>query len=431
MCFEIHVLFGGVMKRDRTKLLGKNPIIPDVCAGPGEPDLVSVIIPTYNRGYFISKTIDSVLAQTYRPIEIIVVDDGSNDDTREVVGKYGSQVRYIHQENAGLASARNTGLAAARGEYIAFQDSDDIWLPWKLQAQVALMRQVPNLALAWTDMTAVDPDGEMVREKHLSKMYTVYQRINIEKHLPVSGLVKDFWPDCPSELRGVTFRHGDIFASMFLGNLVHPPTALIRRRHIHQAGGLDITFAWTCEDYEFFWRVSRYGNGALIEAPSMLYRVDAADQLTKPHLILYIARGNLIALQRKFRDCLGHANLPHERMKLHLADAHEWVALEELKSQGGCRFKALRHFLSSIRLSPFKKRAYFQALSRFVMPKAVIPVLQTVKRNLRSLNLGLLLSFPLGQVFIDVLVDFCMESEASLSYSLAIYDMAPVLLGCV
>lgn len=211
------------MKRDRTKLLGKDPIIPQVCEGPGEPGMVSVIIPTYNRGYFISKTIDSVLAQTYRPVEIIVVDDGSSDDTSVVVDKYGSQLRYIYQENAGLASARNTGLAAARGEYIAFQDSDDIWLPWKLQAQVALMRNVPDLALVWTDMTAVDPDGEMVREKHLSKMYTVYQRINIEKHLPVSGLVKDFWPDCPAELRGATFRHGDIFASMFLGNLVHPP----------------------------------------------------------------------------------------------------------------------------------------------------------------------------------------------------------------
>ncbi len=419
------------MKRDRTKLLGKDPIIPSVCEGPGESGLVSVIIPTYNRGYFISKTIDSVLAQTYRPIEIIVVDDGSDDDTREVVGKFGAQVRYVYQQNAGLASARNTGLAAAEGEYIAFQDSDDIWLPWKLEAQVELMRHVPDLALVWTDMTAVDPDGEIVREKHLSKMYTVYQRINAEKHLPSSGLVKDFWSDCPSELRGVTFRYGDIFASMFLGNLVHPPTALIRRRHIHQAGGLDITFAWTCEDYEFFWRVSRHGHGAIIDAPSMFYRVDAADQLTKPHLILYIARGNLIALQRRFRDCLGHVHLPHRIMKRHLADAHDWVAIEELKSHGGCRFKALRHFGRSLCLSPFKKRPYLQALLRFFMPKSLIPVLQTVKRNLRNSDLGLLLSLPLGQLFIDALVGFCMESEASLSYSLAIYDMAPVLLGCV
>ena len=127
------------MHNDHTKLLGGDPIIPKVCEGLGEPGLVSVLIPSYNRGYLIGKTIESVLAQTYRPIEIIVVDDGSTDDTRAVIAKFGPAIRYIYQENAGLAVARNTGLVVARGEFIAFQDSDDMWLPWKLQVQVALM----------------------------------------------------------------------------------------------------------------------------------------------------------------------------------------------------------------------------------------------------------------------------------------------------
>ena len=402
------------MKNSRTHLLGKDPIIPQVCEGPGEPGLVSVIIPTYNRGYCIGQTIESVITQTYQPIEIIVVDDGSSDDTKKVVDGFGSKVRYLYQKNAGLASARNTGLSAARGEFIAFQDSDDIWLPWKLQAQVSLMQHAPDLAMAWTDMTAVDPDGKMVREKHLSSMYTVYSRINIEKHMPISGKMKDFWSDCPVELRNVIFRQGDIFASMFLGNLVHPPTALIRRQHIQKTGGLDITYAWTCEDYEFFWRVSRYGLGALIDTPSMLYRVDADDQLTKPHLLLYIARGNLIALQRKFRECLGHIHLPHKTMQVHLADAHEWVAIEELKSNDGCRLRALRHLWHCHLLNPFKKRAYADMLCRFALPKTLIPLLQSVKRNIFALKVGLPICLHMGGNLFDI---FGSDSE-SILYSL-------------
>ena len=172
---------------ERGRLLGTAPIIPSVCEGPGEPGLVSVLIPTYNRAYIVEEAIESVLAQTYRPIEIIVVDDGSKDGTREALERFGDRIRYIYQDNAGLAAARNTGLAAARGEFVAFEDSDDVWVPWKLQAQVALMRHAPEIALSWTDMTAIDPAGAVLRERHLTTMYHVYQQLRIEDHLPHSG----------------------------------------------------------------------------------------------------------------------------------------------------------------------------------------------------------------------------------------------------
>src|SRR3954454_19415660 len=90
-----------------------------------EPGLVSVAIPTYNRAYILDKAIESALAQTYRPVEIIVIDDGSTDGTAELVGRY-PELRYFHQPNGGLSAARNSGLRQARGEFIALFDSDDV-----------------------------------------------------------------------------------------------------------------------------------------------------------------------------------------------------------------------------------------------------------------------------------------------------------------
>jgi len=107
---------------------------------------VSVVIPAYNVEKYIARAIDSVLAQTRRADEIIVVDDGSTDGTAGVVGQYGSQVKYIiHQANMGLSAARNTGIIAATSQWIAFLDGDDRWLPEKLQQQLALLERNPDL----------------------------------------------------------------------------------------------------------------------------------------------------------------------------------------------------------------------------------------------------------------------------------------------
>jgi hypothetical protein len=378
------------LKNDRTKLLGGDPIIPKICEGPGEPGLVSVLIPSYNRGYIIGKSIESVLAQTYRPIEIIVVDDGSKDETRAVIEKFGPSIRYIYQENAGLPAARNTGLAAAQGEFIAFQDSDDIWLPWKLQVQVALMRRFPALALVWTDMTAVNPAGKVVSKSHLKTGYHVYQKIKVEDYLSNSGLVKDVCPDSPPDVAQTSFRYGDIFTPMFMGNLVHPPTTLLRRKHLCRTGGLDETFAWAGEDYEFFWRVCREGLGALVEAPSMLYRVDAEDQMTNPALHLYNARGYLLALKRRLQQDRNRIKLPQHVIRRQMAEAYGWVAGGELLSGDGNR--AAGYFLKSLLLNPAQKRVLT------LLPFSLVPrLLFRLARSLKQQLSGML---PLGWLWL-------------------------------
>jgi len=123
---------------------------------------VSVIIPTYNRARFVTKAIDSVLAQTYTDYEIIVIDDGSSDNTREILGPYMDKIQYIYQENAGASAARNPGISAATGEWVAFLDSDDEWLPEKLSIQMAHVRERPDLCAHITDVTFITADGEQV-----------------------------------------------------------------------------------------------------------------------------------------------------------------------------------------------------------------------------------------------------------------------------
>lgn len=107
--------------------------------------LVSAIIPTYNYGRFVARAIDSVLAQSHSPLECIVVDDGSTDDTPQVLARYGDRIRAIRQDNRGLSAARNAGIRAARGSYIALLDADDAWKPAKIARQVAVLEAQPDV----------------------------------------------------------------------------------------------------------------------------------------------------------------------------------------------------------------------------------------------------------------------------------------------
>jgi glycosyltransferase involved in cell wall biosynthesis len=114
---------------------------------------VSVIIPTYNCSRFVTEAVDSVLAQTLPPAEVIVVDDGSSDDTESVLRPYADRIRYIRKENGGVSTARNAGLRAATSELIAFLDADDVWHPRKLEIQLACLRDDRALGLLGTLMT--------------------------------------------------------------------------------------------------------------------------------------------------------------------------------------------------------------------------------------------------------------------------------------
>src|SRR3989338_243061 len=125
-------------------------------------NLVSIIIAAYNKAEFTCRAIDSVLNQTYPHIEIIVVDDGSTDDTRQRVSAYGDKVRYFYKENGGACSARNYGIRLAQGEYIALMDCDDMYEASKIELSVDYLRTHPEVGFVHTAAYFVDEEGWVV-----------------------------------------------------------------------------------------------------------------------------------------------------------------------------------------------------------------------------------------------------------------------------
>ncbi|MFH0772371.1 MAG: glycosyltransferase [Candidatus Omnitrophota bacterium] len=130
--------------------------------------LVSVIIPTYNRARYLKEAIDSVLRQTFQGFEIIVVDDSSTDDTKDVVSSYGRKVKYILQENRERAAARNRGARDSEGDYVAFLDSDDLWLPNHLEECLKALRNVPDAGVFFSGSYIIDENGAIVSKMGLS-----------------------------------------------------------------------------------------------------------------------------------------------------------------------------------------------------------------------------------------------------------------------
>ncbi|MEN6474580.1 MAG: glycosyltransferase [Syntrophaceae bacterium] len=128
---------------------------------------VSVIIPVFNAGTYLRLALESVLNQSYQDFEIIAVDDGSTDDSREILASYGKRVTCISQANKGPSAARNTGIHHAKGAFIAFLDADDLWLPTKLEKQIRFLEENPSVDFVYTDFVMIDAGGTPIRDVRL------------------------------------------------------------------------------------------------------------------------------------------------------------------------------------------------------------------------------------------------------------------------
>jgi glycosyltransferase involved in cell wall biosynthesis len=199
---------------------------------------VSVVIPTYNRAQFVTKAIDSVLSQTFTDYEIIVVDDGSTDNTKETLKQYRDKIKYIYQENSGVSTARNTGIKNSTGPWLAFLDSDDKWLPEYLSTQMEQAGQFPEICMQTTDCHKAVWEGN--------------ERTYFEMNHTMA------------EFRGTDYL---LFVAPFRFIVTHGPwqvgSTIFRRDAITKAGLFDTSLNLN-EDFDLMARVALQGSFGII-----------------------------------------------------------------------------------------------------------------------------------------------------------------------
>jgi glycosyltransferase involved in cell wall biosynthesis len=199
---------------------------------------VSVVIPTYNCGQFVCAAIDSALAQSCGPLEVIVVDDGSTDETPGILNRYGARVTVVRQKNAGVSSARNTGIQHARGELVAFLDADDLWHPDKLAKQVPLFAN-PAVGLVYCAVEYVDERLQSLGVNLTGRRGRVLREIAL--------------------LRGTVVLAGG-------------STAVVRRACFDTAGGFDSAMS-TAADWDMWRRVACHWEIDVVREPLVQYRM--------------------------------------------------------------------------------------------------------------------------------------------------------------
>lgn len=232
---------------------------------------VSVIIPTYNRCKYVQEAIDSVLTQTYQSLEVFVIDDGSTDGSRDILpNKYYDRVQYYWQENQGESAARNHGLGLAKGQYIAFLDSDDIWSPKKIATQVAVLEEKKHqqAVAVCSSVWRIDEKGKQIdttpvgRAKELSKRK-----------------LSDY------------FSGSKIYAP--------PSNLLIRSKAIKEIAGFDEEIQYG-EDWDLLIRLRQLGEIVFIDQPLLYYRVHSSGQqgIPKPEKITIVLAEHLRIIQK-------------------------------------------------------------------------------------------------------------------------------------
>lgn len=226
------------------------------------PPAVSVIIPTHNRWPMIGEAVESVLAQSFQDFELIVVDDGSSDGSAENIKGLGRDIRIIVQSRCGVSAARNCGASVARGRYLAFLDSDDLWLAEKLAVQTAFMMEHPEMQICQTEEIWLR-HGKRVNPK--------------AKHRKPSG---------------------DIFRASLELCLVSPSAVMMTKKLFDEKGGFDESFP-VCEDYDLWLRITVDHPVPLIATQLVIKRGGHADQLS--HSLWGMDRYRVAALQKLLR----------------------------------------------------------------------------------------------------------------------------------
>lgn len=282
--------------------------------------LVSVIIPNYNYGHYISSSIESVLNQSYRNIELIFVDDGSTDDSVDIAKKYGSSIILIQQQNAGVSAARNHGLALAKGDFICFLDSDDSWEPEKIELQIRKFRE--------------DAVGVVYSSINICDERLVFTRFWAAAY---NGDVAHFYFKFPTR------------AIVLLGC----SSAMIRRDVAIEVGNFDTSLN-TSADWDYFRRIANVTRVDFVDKPLVNYRRHSTS-MSVGSLEKYY-QDNELAVLKLLSDATGRNGNPRLQWRSRLA----WIKFQFGATKAllrGRRFsESIQHLKKLFALQPLALR---------------------------------------------------------------------------
>ena len=301
---------------------------------------VSIVIPTYNRSMMVRRAIDSVLAQTFQDFEILVVDDGSTDDTRDALAAYPESVRYVPQANQGPAAARNHGMRLARGDYIGFLDSDDLYLPHNLEAHLRQFQANPAAGLVYSGGAIVDHEGRWIKDSRPDPRY-----------------------------------RGDVLERLVYYNFIIPSTVLMSRPCMEFAGPMN-TRLWFAEDWYYWLRIaSRYPVDFVDDILVRYQRTKGSLSHGKP--IAELAKRNIEMFELAFADPDLRGRLSPLRAEAYRRAYANYaaMALEEYR-MGLARGLALR----AIGARPLKRESY-PLLLKSLLPAGALRALRRRTRG--------------------------------------------------
>jgi glycosyltransferase involved in cell wall biosynthesis len=292
---------------------------------------VSVIIPAYNAAAYLPGAIESVLRQTVPPFEIIVIDDGSEDETPRVLEPYRQRIIYQVQNNSGPAVARNRGIEAATGDLIAFLDADDIWLREKLEKQVGYLAKHPHAGLVHSDLFHWD--------EHTG-----------ERLLRPCGRCE---------------FSGHCYSKFFFGSRVVPSTVLIRKKCLSATFRFDPDIRRaSVEDYDLFMRFARFHDLAYLDEPLVLYRMHASNAtkqfLTMQKGELYVIRKALVVDPQLIKE-IGRSKVNGRLFDLLFGIGYHY-------RQDSRRTDARHHFFQALRHRPCSLHTWLLYLASFLPP---------------------------------------------------------------
>lgn len=301
--------------------------------------LTSVIIPAYNCGLYLAMAVHSALDQDYPNLEIIVVNDGSTDDTLDVLAQFGARIVVVNQPNSGVAAARNLGMQTARGAFIALLDADDLWLPGKLRKQVDYLSAHPELGAVYCAWREWRPDAQGV--------FSVPQLSRAEM-----------------EQQGIEAQDsGWLYNKLFLDSIIHTSTLLMRREIMQQVGAFDPALR-RGQDYDYWFRLARLAPIHKLRAVLSLYRIHPESISHQPHRVNYPVLVIQKALEQWGR--VGPEGTETPQALIDGVLSRHWFNFGYLHLQQGDPKLAYAAFRRSLRLHPARVKTWINAARSLV-----------------------------------------------------------------